>query len=447
VVAMTVIRADRLIPGDGSDPIEHAALVIRGGSIAEVGRSADIATPEGTPEFVYGDATILPGLIDVHTHPSFPAQGEGVSGEEAVGELDELLILQSARNARTMLDRGVTTAREMGAKNRVAIALRDGIRRGLVPGPRMVVAGRPVTMTGGHMWFYGGEADGEDAVRRLVRTIFKEGADYIKVAATGGGSKTSNRFRPSFTVQELTVVADEAHRIGRLTAAHASSTQGIVNSLEAGIDLIAHCYFYEADGSYMFRPDLADRLASSAFVNPTLYLRQAEIRAIQSKGERDGGLSARDEARLDYSRRSLDQRIDGVSRMAAAGVRVVSGSDSPFGRYPAGEFVREIEMLTLAGLSTEQAIRSATSEAAAAIGLDDVVGTLRPGKSADILVVGKDPHRDVRALWNVLDVYQDGVRVRRETPNVTPAEAEVSPPIGQGTVPSANRSVTPVEVK
>jgi imidazolonepropionase-like amidohydrolase len=265
------------------------------------------------------------------------------------------------------------------------------------------------------MWFYGGEADGVEAVRRVVRQQFKEGADYIKVAATGGGTRISNRFRPSFSVEELAVVADEAHRIGKLVAAHASSSVGVANCLDAGIDLIAHGYFYEPDGSYQYRPELADRLAASAFVNPTLYLRQAEIDAAEAKRDRDGGLSARDEARLEYSTRSLEQRLDGVARMAAAGVRIVAGSDSPFGRYPAGQFVREISMMTRAGFTPAAALGTATNVAADAIGLGDRVGSLKEGMAADVLVVRGDPLTDIAALWAVEDVYADGRRVERRS--------------------------------
>lgn len=422
----TLIRARRLIAADGGEPIDDAALLIRDRQVVAVGPAASVRADDGEPvdERDYGDATILPGLIDVHTHPTFPKDGGGISAAEAARESDEMLVLQAAQNARIMLENGVTTAREMGAKNRVAMALRDGIQRGLVEGPRMVVAGQPVTMTGGHMWHYGGEADGVEAVRTAVRTRFKEGADYIKVAATGGGTKGTNRFRPSYTVTELAAAADEAHRFGKLVAAHASSSAGIENSLDAGIDLIAHCYFYDNDGSYRYREDLADRLAASAFVNPTLYLRRAEMFAAEAKRSR-GTLTPGEEARLAYNARSAEQRIEGVARMARAGVRFVSGSDSPFGWYPAGEFVREVLTLAEAGIPNLRVIESATSAAAEAIGLGGVVGQLRPGLAADVLIVRGDPLRNLAALWSVLDVYRDGRRVQRaagEAPDRAPAD-------------------------
>jgi imidazolonepropionase-like amidohydrolase len=424
-----LIRARRLFVADGGDPIVDGAVLIQDGTIVGVGAAADLEVADAPDRRVvdYGDATIVPGLIDVHTHPSNPDGGSGVAVEETIVD-DSILVLQAAQNAGTILRSGVTTARDMGAKGLVGIALRTGIEQGLVVGPRMVVCGRPVTMTGGHMWFYGAEADGDTEVRKAVRQLFKEGADYVKIAATGGGSKTSNRFRPSYTVQELTAIVDEAHRVGKLTAAHASSTGGVINSLDAGVDLIAHGYFYEADGSYRYRPDVADRLAASAFVNPTLFLRRAEMNAAEARREGAGVLTPREEARLAYSTKSLEQRLEGVGRMHAAGVRIVAGSDSPFGRYPAGQFVHEIKMLGEAGLSNRDAIRAATSVAADAIGLGSTVGSLRPGMTADVLVVQGDPTVDLDALWDVLDVYHDGRLVERGGPPIPPSVRASSSP-------------------
>jgi len=425
---LTLLRARRVYPAEG-DVIEDGAILIDGDTIRDVAPTADLPRPsdQDVREVDYGDATILPGLIDVHTHPSSPGPSGPATGEERVNEPETILVLHAARHVRVMLESGVTTARDMGAKGSVAFAMKEGLERGLVLGPRMLVAGRPVTMTGGHMYFYGGEADGPDEVRRAVRTLFKEGADYIKVAATGGGTRISHRFRPALSVPELSVVADEAHALGRLTAAHASNSQGIANCLDAGIDLMAHCYFYEPDGTYRFRPELADRLAASAFVNPTLYLRQAEIDAAERRRDSQGNLSARDQSRLAYSSRSLDERLDGVRRMADAGVRIVAGSDSPFKVYPAGQFVLEISMLTRAGFSNARALQAATAVAAEAVGLGDRIGRLRPGMLADVLVVNGNPLQDLAALWNVVDVYAGGHRIERHGEGATPAPTMSAP--------------------
>ena len=360
----------------------------------------------------YGAATILPGLVDAHTH--LVAPGDGTLGDDIAKEDDDILLLQAARNARTLLHSGVTTLRENGAKGRVAFSLREGVRRQLAPGPRMVICGRPIAMTGGHMGYFGSEADGEQAVRAEVRKLLKEGADYIKIVASGGSTRTSDPNRASYTVAELVAMTDEAHRHGTLTAAHCTSADSVQNCLDAGVDMIIHCVFADPDGTYRFRPDLVERLvAAKAWVNPTLYVMKAGIERLREAREREGRLTIDLIAQLDTARRALDQRIEAVRLMTQAGVRMTAGSDSPWGWYAPGEFVHEIHMLAQAGLSFSEAIVAGTSGAAESIGAGAVAGRLLAGRGADVLVVRGDPTREITALWDVLDVYQAGRRIER----------------------------------
>ncbi len=226
----------------------------------------------------------------------------------------------------------MTTLRENGAKGKVAFSLREGIRRKLAPGPRMVICGRPIAMTGGHMGYFGSEADGETAVRAEVRKLLKEGADYIKIVASGGSTRTSDPNRASYTVGELAAMTDEAHRHGVLTAAHCTSAQSVQNCLDAEVDMIIHCIFAEPDGTYRFRPDLVERLAAAkAWVNPTLYVMQAGIDRLREAREREGRLTPELVAQLDESRRALDVRVDAVRpdergrRADDGGVRLALG--------------------------------------------------------------------------------------------------------------------------
>mgnify|MGYP003693915489 CR=1 FL=1 len=197
---LTLITAARLLDGTGATPVDQAAVLIEAGRIVSLGRAADIPIPAGASvdRRDYGAATILPGLVDAHTH--LVAPGDGTLGDDVAKEDDDILLLQAAKNARTLLHSGVTTLRENGAKGRVAFSLREGIRRKLAPGPRMVICGRPITITGGHMGYFGSEADGETAVRAEVRKLLKEGADYIKIVASGGSTRTSDPNRASYTV-------------------------------------------------------------------------------------------------------------------------------------------------------------------------------------------------------------------------------------------------------
>ena len=410
----TLITAARLLDGSGAPSVEPAALLIDGERVAALGRARDVHAPTGAAvdRRDYGAATILPGLVDAHTH--LVAPGDGTLGDDIAKEDDDILLLQAAKNARTLLHSGVTTLRENGAKGKVAFSLREGIRRRLAPGPRMVVCGRPITITGGHMGYFGSEADGETAVRAEVRTLLKEGADYIKIVASGGSTRTSDPNRASYTVAELAAMTDETHRHGKLTAAHCTSAQSVQNCLDADVDMIIHCIFAEPDGTYRFRPDLVDRLArAKAWVNPTLYVQKAGIERQRAAREREGRLTPELVAQLDDARRALDVKVDAVRRMSEAGVRMTAGSDSPWGWYAPGEFVHEIHMLAQAGLSYSDAIVAGTADAAESIGVGPAAGRLAKGRLADALVVRGDPTKEITALWNVLDVYQAGRRVER----------------------------------
>jgi len=412
----TLLTAARLLDGDRAEAVQPGAILIDGDLIAAAGRPGDVRPPEGAvvDRRDYGAATILPGLVDAHTH--LVAPGDGTLGDDIAKEDDGILLLRAAKNARTLLDSGVTTLRENGAKGQVAFSLREGIRRRLAPGPRMVICGRPIAMTGGHMSYFGEEADGEQAVRASVRRLLKEGADYIKIVASGGSTRTSDPNRASYTVTELVAMTDEAHRHGKLTAAHCTSAASVQNCLDAEVDMIIHCVFAEPDGTYRFRPDLVERLvAANAWVNPTLYVIQAGIDRLREAREREGKLTPDLLAHLDRQRQALDQRIEAVRRMTEAGVRMTAGSDSPWGWYAPGEFVHEIHMLARAGLSYGDAIVAGTAGAADSIGAGGVAGRLLSGRQADILVVRGDPTREIEALWNVLDVYQAGRRIDRAT--------------------------------
>jgi imidazolonepropionase-like amidohydrolase len=410
----TLLSAARLLDGVEVTPLRDAAVLIEADRVVALGRRGEVDAPAGgsVRRVDYGEATILPGLVDAHTH--LVAPGDGTLGDDVAKEDDDILLLQAAKNARILLHSGVTTLRENGAKGRVAFSLREGVRRKLAPGPRMVICGRPITITGGHMGYFGCEADGEAAVRVAVRRLLKEGADYIKIVATGGTTRTSDPNRASYTVPELVAMTDEAHRHGKLTAAHCTSAQGVQNCLDAGVDMIIHCIFNEPDGSYRYRPDLVERLAAAgAWVNPTLYVMKAGIDRLRAARERDGQLTPELGAQLDRQRRALDVRVEAVGRMAKAGVRMTAGSDSPWGWYAPGEFVHEIDMLARAGLSYGDAIVAATAGAAESIGVGALAGRLAPGRQADVLVVRGDPTAELTALWEVLDVWQAGQRVQR----------------------------------
>ena len=410
----TIIKAARIFDGTGAKALQRQAILMDGRQISAIGPSNEISAPDGSKVTVcdYGNSTILPGLVDGHTHMMAP--GDGTHGDITGAEEDDILLMRALKNAKTFLAAGVTTARENGAKNKVAFSLKKGIRSGLSEGPEMIISGRPITITGGHFWYCGSEADGIDGVRQEVRKLVKEGADFIKIMATGGSTSSSDPLRPSYTADEIAVIVEEAHRFGKLTAAHCASMQGIKNSLDAGVDMIIHCVFEDETGMYDFNEPLAEQLAAAkAWVNPTLHVVQAGIDHTERIGYNRGWLTKDEQASLDSSKASLETRVDSVNRLIKMGVRMIAGSDSPWGAFPPGEFVKEMIALNKAGLSNNEALVTGLSHAAESIAAGDQAGTLSPGRPGDILVVGGDPTSDLNALWDIKDVYKSGARIER----------------------------------
>ena len=411
---LLLLAADRLLDGTGGPAIEGgAAVLVDRGRVSAAGRASDVVAPEGAPveRVDYGAMTIMPGMVDCHTHHN--GFGDGRPGDDLGDMPDEVLALQSARNARTSLFTGVTTIRENGPKASTMLRLRDAVAEGIVTGPRMVLCGRAVSIIGGHMGYFGTVATGADEVREQVRRLISEGADYIKVTATGGTTATSFPLLPSFEPDELTALAETARGLGKLTAAHCSSTRGIENSLDAGIDMIIHCIFKEADGSDVFRPDLVERIAEAgAYVNPTLQVQRAGAWALRHAAQ-DRDLTAAERLALDEAERGFETRMEDCRRMLEMGVRMITGSDSSWADYRLGNAPYETELLAEAGMSGPAAVASVTGDAARSLGVEDSVGTLRPGMLADIAVIDGAPDRRVADLWNVADVYLGGRRIDR----------------------------------
>ena len=408
-----LIKAARLIDGLGGPPLERGAILIEGDMIRAVGTEEAVVPPEGAQvqEFSYEDKSVLPGLVDCHVH--LIGMGDGRVGDDLALLPDEVLAVQAARNARAHLYSGVTTVRDCGAKNRTTFMLRMAVEMGVTPAPRLLLAGRPMAIVGGHLSYFGIEATGENECRAAVRQLLKEGADFIKITATGGSTRTSFPTRPSFNVDELTAITEEAYKFGKHTAAHCGSSQGILNALDAGVDTIIHAYHREPDGTYKYRPDVTERLAKQGvFVNPTLHQSRPRIGILEAKLESEG-LTDVEQVELDEYRRGQEANVKSFAMMKAEGVRIVCGSDSAWAYYQMGSFQSEIEAHVEAGMSPMEAIVSATSDSARSCWVADTTGSLEAGKTADVLVVDGDPSQDIAALNNVVDVFQGGVRVDR----------------------------------
>ena len=407
----TILKAARLIDTAAEAVHEQAAILLEGNTVRQIGTAETVHAPEGASvqEIDYGNATILPGLVDSHVHLN--GIGDGRAGDELATLPDEVLTVQSAQNARRHLYSGVTTLRDCGAKNSTTFMLRQAVDLGIVPAPRLVLAGRPVAIIGGHLSYFGTAATGVDECRAAVRQLIKEGADFIKITATGGSTRTSHPLRPSFNVEELRAICEEAHRFGKHAAAHCASSQGMANSLDAGIDTIIHGVHKDPDGADTYRPDITERIAEQGvFVNPTLGQGVARVRMLEDMEN----LTAEQQAELDAARRTSDARMDHFARMRDAGVVMAAGSDSAWSYYPMGDYQTDIEAHAMAGMSNMEAIISATRDAARSCCIDSLVGTLDPGKQADVLVVNGNPLDDLADLRQVADVFLAGNRIDRQ---------------------------------
>jgi imidazolonepropionase-like amidohydrolase len=379
-----VLTASRVMTGDQT--VTDGAIVMGDRTLDWAGPvSALPAEYLSLPRMEYPGSTIMPGLIDSHVHLAFdggPSPAARMRAE--TGEQQLMLMLRSARE---LLGVGVTTARDLGSRAYLAVAVRDAIAAGLARGPRLVVAACPITVTGGHCWFMGGEADSEDDLRRLVRTHHKHGADLIKVMSTGGFMTTGSApWYAQFTTAQLAVIVEEAARVDKPVAAHAHGTEGIRRAVEAGVTTIEHCSFVTETNERRFSESLAARIAERGmFVCPTIsgsapYI--AELAGIEVGAH--------------------------VKAMHDMGVRIIAGTDAGIDNNPHHQYVGGLEYLVTLGFQPAQVLAMATTEAAAALGLGATTGRLAPGYDADLIIVRGDPQADIAALRDLCRVIARG---------------------------------------
>jgi len=397
-----VIHAGRLLDVKTGKTLTNQTILIRGDRIASV--DADTQVPAGATVIDLPNATVLPGLIDAHTHvtmnPSFGYSMLGISVPRQA--------LIGAHNARVTLEAGFTTIRNVGAFNYADVALRDAINAGDVPGPRMLVSGPPLSITGGHcdnnllsFEYHAqneGVADGVEAVQHKTREIIKYGADLIKICATGGVlSKGDDPNAAQYTLEEMKAIVADAHRLGRKVAAHAHGAQGVIWASEAGVDSVEH-------GHLMNDAAIATLKKNGTYLVPTLYLMDW-----QKENAAQANLP-------DYAKRKMEM-VSEMGKMNAkkafeAGVKIGFGTDAAV--YPHGMNAHEFAVYVRLGMTPLQAIQTATINDADLLGWSDKIGTLEPGKWADIIAVDGDPLADVTTLERVKFVMKGGEVVKNQ---------------------------------
>jgi len=406
--ALVALRAAQVIDGRGGAPLRPGLILIRGERIEAIG--AELPIPPQATLIDLGSATVLPGLIDLHTHLTDEV---GLHWEEVLlKSTPGLAALFGAKNARDTLLAGFTTCRDMGPTwPYTDVDLRTAIEKGALPGPRLQVAGNYVSATGGagdakqfsiyvDVPLVQNLADGVDAVRRAVRTNFKHGADFIKILATGAVlSKGIPPGAQQYSDEELKVAVEEATRWGRYVAAHAHGAEGIKAAIRAGVRTIDHGSMMDDEGIELLRAR-----SETTFYVPTLYVGEVVVRQGKALGIPD--------SEIQRSREMAAHRTGTFRRALAAGLTIPFATDA--GVFPHGHNARELSSRVREGESPMHAIVSATRDGAAVMGWSDRVGTLEPGKYADLIAVAGDPLEDISELERVRFVLKGGVVFRND---------------------------------
>jgi len=399
----TVIRAGKLFDPESGQLQDRPVIVISGNRIESVG--GNTAVPAGARVIDLGDATVLPGFLDVHTHLTSNAGGGGYEG---LGISTPRAALTGAKNARLTLLAGFTAVRNVGAEGYADVALRDAIEAGDVIGPRMQVSGPPLGITGGHCdsnllapefhFNAEGAADGVEAVMHKVREVVKYGADVIKFCASGGVfSKGDNPLLEQHSPAEMQALVMEAHRLGRKVATHAHSALAIKDAVRAGVDSVEHGIFLDDEGIQLMKEH-------KTVLVPTSYpLFWFEEHAPQMHFP---------PWVLEKAAIIIPAAKQNMTKAFRGGVRVALGTDA--GVYPHGENGGEFWSMVTLGMTPIQALQAGTTTAAELMGWSDRVGSIRKGKFADLVAVKGNPLADVSLLKHVQFVMKDGVVYKDE---------------------------------
>jgi imidazolonepropionase-like amidohydrolase len=400
---VTVVKAGKLIDPDAGTVLNDQVILIRDNKVEAVGKG--LAIPAEANVIDLSRMTVLPGLIDCHTHVADGASDNG----EPLSQLKKTasqVVLESIPNARTMLESGFTTVRDVGVYRALNdIALRDAIAKGYVEGPRMFVAGAYVTITGGAgamtgfapdiqlPWdFHYGEANSPWEVRQVIRKLAHDGVDHIKVLSSGAVlTHGSNPKSQEFTPEELQAAVDEASHFGLRVESHAHSAEGIKNAIRAGVASVEHATMIDDEG-------IALAKAKGTYLDMDIY----DEECIQEAG-RKGNIPKdflQHDAELGQTQR------DNFRKAVKAGVKMSFGTDA--GVCPYDRSVRQFALMVKYGMTPMQAIQAATTSAADLLGHSDVVGSIKPGRYADVIAVSGDPLQDIGVLEHVQFVMKDG---------------------------------------
>jgi imidazolonepropionase-like amidohydrolase len=423
-----VLKAERMFDGKSKALVQNGVVIVHGNAIVDVG--SNLPTPSGAQVIDLGDATLAPGFMDAHTHLTLDYSGD--YNVRRLHELDLNVSEQAIRAtlfARATVEAGFTTVRDLGSRvvgsrEFVDVALRNSINKGVIVGPRMLVATKGIGATGGHFdptsgfrdFLFGREpdyidgiADGPEEIRKAVRFEVKNGADVIKGAVSGGVlSLVDEVDTPQLTPAEMAALVDESHRLRKKVAVHCHGDQAAREAIEAGVDSIEH-------GSFM-KPETLTRMKNKGtFLTPTLMATEWIMSkldnypaALQAKAKAAGA------ARSDMFRNAVKM-----------GVKISFGTDAAV--FPHGQNAKEFKLMVDLGMTPIDALKSATANDAELLGIAQKVGTLEKGKLADIVAMPGDPASDITATERVFFVMKEGKIVRNGPPIVSTGAKPTEP--------------------
>ena len=402
-----IIQSDRLIDGSGSIPAQNGAIVIENDKISKICATSELTEADKNQAEILSvpGGSILPGFIEMHSH--IHCSSETDAYEHITTESNETFLLRGTQAVRSALSSGVTTMRDLGSRNEVVFPLREGITNGIIPGPRLLVAGTPITTTGGHCNMFGTEANTSEEVVKAIRQQFKLGADCIKIMSTGGGFTPGTNVRaPQYSTDILKKAVNDAERLGLKVAAHCHAAEGVKNCVEAGIHNLIHCSWLATNPSelYDYDRDVADQIAEKGiYVDPTLAL--SHLNKLRGRAIRPDSGAMRDP----------EKRFEILRDMWNRGVKFVTGMDSGMTNAHFDDFAYIPEvMVNNMYISPLEAITCATKTSAECLGMEDEIGTLEAGKSADVIVVNGNPLEDITKLHDVNTIISQGTLVKRE---------------------------------
>lgn len=396
---MQILKVSRLIDGTGRDPQDNVCIVIEGEKIASIQAASSMERSVFNEARVLDLAgkTAIPGLIDCHVHLDLHASADVYREKD---EPDSYRVLMAARNASSTLGAGVTTVRDMGARNYIDISLKRAINEGLVSGPRLLVSGRIISITASGLEYYLGmycEADGTEQVRKAVRQQIKAGADVIKMMGTGAVmTPGEDPGAPQFNEDEIHVAVVEARKVGKRVAVHAYGAEGIKNALRAGVATIEHGTLQDDEALEML-------CARGAFLVPTL----AIFEHIVEHGT-EGGIP---EFMIEKAKWVREKAFETFLCATSMGAKVAMGTDAgtPYNFH--GRNADELVLRVRLGVSPLEVIKQSTLVSAEALGLEGSIGSVEPGKLADILVLDGDPLQDISVVTSGVHMVMKGGEV------------------------------------